>query len=150
MTVFKPKVDTLIDMMANPLEKRSKEALAEACGFHPKTVYRLQKQPEFQEAVRERMHRYVGTNLPRVFATLFQLVEDKKSIKAAELLLKAAGELGGPAVNVTTNVTQRTADEATEDLSERAAEILRRRSEALDEQPRQRSSRTIKPDEELN
>jgi hypothetical protein len=100
---FNPKVEALIDLMANPLEKRTKEALAEAVGYHPKHVYRLQRDPDFREAVQERMRSYLGVNLPRVYATLFKLATDQDDIKAAELLLKAAGELGTPGVNVTTN-----------------------------------------------
>ena len=81
-------------------------------GYHSKHVYRLQREPDFREAVQERMRAYLGINLPRVYATLFTLATDRNDIKAAELLLKAAGELGASGVNVTTTVTQANATDA--------------------------------------
>ena len=106
MEYFKPKVEALIELMANPLEKRTKEALAESVGLSRKHVYKLQKDKDFQEAIRTRMRQYLSVNLPRVYATLFQLATDEKDVQACRLLLQAAGELGDKGVHVVTNVTQ--------------------------------------------
>jgi len=112
-TLFKPKVQNVIEALANPLETRTKEQISEDCGYHAKSIFRLQKQPAFREAVRQRLTENVGTNLYAVFATLFNLAR-QGDLKACELLLKSAGVLApdGSRTTVTIGDTNRLADDS--------------------------------------
>ena len=99
---FTEKELLLIELLANPLDKRSKEAKARACGYGKKTVYRLQKKDGWKQAVYTRMKENVEGLLPAVYGSLFHQAKAGDT-KAAELILKAAGEIitGGGQINQT-------------------------------------------------
>ena len=103
---FSPKESSLIDLLGDPSDGRSKEEKARAVGYKGKTVYWLQKnRAGFNDAVYRRMREALQANLPAVYASL--LIRAKRGdVRAVELLLRAAGEIQSGATTVTTNVVQ--------------------------------------------
>ncbi len=104
---FSPAENALIDLLANPLDPRTKDEKSEACGYHAKHIYWLQKHRiDFNDAVRTRMSEYVKSNLPRVYSQLFALADRARStkdrLKAIEIIFKATGDI------LPANVSQQT------------------------------------------
>jgi hypothetical protein len=115
----------LIELLADVTDKRTKEDKCEAVGFTPKYVYVLLRNPDFREAVTERIRSNISIDsLPRILGRLAQQAVEQDTKNAAELVLKALGVIapGGGQVNVT-NVQQR------EDNNESFAERLHERFE---------------------
>ena len=104
---FTPKELTLIDLLADPTDARTKDEKCEAVGFHRKQVYWLQKNRDgFNNAVYERLTRYVKSNLPKTYAQLFGIADRARStkdrLKAIEIIFKATGDI------LPANVSQQT------------------------------------------
>ncbi len=96
----------LIELLADLSDKRSKQEKAREAGFHPKSVFRLLKREDFRQAIVERVRANLDVDLTKVYRMLVDLAVNEKSVKAAELLLKASGHIQqGGQVNVT-NVRQ--------------------------------------------
>ncbi len=94
----------LIELLADLDDTRSKDEKSVAAGYAAKHIYRLQKDPHFAGAVYQRMKSHLRINLLRVYQSLLERAANG-DIKAAELILKSAGEIQS-GVNVQTNVMQ--------------------------------------------
>lgn len=98
----------LIDLLSDVTDPRTKEQKCLAAGFaHPKTVYKFLKDQDFKTVLMQRTREAAGVNLSAVYGRLYRIVESDKSaresIRAAELLLRASGEItagGNQVVNV--------------------------------------------------
>jgi phage terminase small subunit len=118
---FSEREAALVELLADLGDKQTKEQKAKAAGYHPKTVYRLLRRPEIREAIQTRVRQNLGVDLARVFAVLVEAAVSG-NIKAAELLLKAAGYIQAPTQSNTVNVSP-TSDEGFADrLRDRFAE----------------------------
>lgn len=106
--------EALIELLADVSDGRTKLEKCAAAGYkNSREIYRLQRQPEFRQAVLDRMRAHVGTNLPLVYRRLFLIAEtgtDRDAIKACDALLKAAGEIASVTTAQVVNVTQSNAE----------------------------------------
>jgi hypothetical protein len=68
--------EALVELLADPTDPRSKLEKAKAAGYASgREVYRLQRQPEFRQAVLDRLRDNLGTSLPLVYSRLFRIAE---------------------------------------------------------------------------
>ena len=109
----------LVELLADIGDNRTKEAKCQSVGYAEKTVYRLQRKPEFKEAIRQRIAASLSTNLPKVYRTLVDLATRGRSVKAAELLLKASGHIQSGGQTNVTNIAQQKTDDDDESFVER-------------------------------
>ena len=104
--VWNEKELALIELLADPLDRRTKKQKSEAVGHHETWVFECQKRPAFVAEVRRRMQENVGANLPAVYSRLLGIALNappKDALRACELLLKAVGDIlpGGVAIQQT-------------------------------------------------
>lgn len=102
MEQFTEREQALIVMLADLSDRRTKEEKSEAAGFNRKEVFRKQRSQDFRQAVIELARDNLAVDLAGVYRMLIHEACENKNIKAAELLLKATGEVqSGHNVNTT-------------------------------------------------
>jgi len=110
-----PRREALIELLADPHDRRTKEQKALVAGYKSgKEVFRLQRQPEFRQAVLARLREHLGVNLAAVYRRLFHIAEtgtDAAAIRACDSLLRAAGEIASGSTTQVVNVKQTAADD---------------------------------------
>lgn len=137
---FNEREARLVEMLADICDGRSKEAKAEACGYHPKTVYRILKRADVCERITARVKENVRADSARVYRALFDEC-DKGNVRACEAILRALGDISANVV--TTNIT--TLSEArNEDF---AARLRDRDAERREEYQRVGGAGVVKQDE---
>ena len=105
----------LIESLADVTDTRSKEDRAVDIGYSLKYVYQLQHDDRFVQAVRDRSRQLLGLNLPRVYAGLVKAAAGG-DVRAAELLLKACGEIESGGAKQVVNVNQNSGPDFAESL----------------------------------
>ena len=84
----------LLDSVADLQDRRSKDEKCRDAGMHCKRIYWLQKHRKgWNEAVIARMREGLLQNLPSVYSAILGKIHKKGDLKAAELYLRAAGEI---------------------------------------------------------
>ena len=107
---------SLIESLADITDTRSKEDRAKELGYSKNYVYQLHMRDDFIQAVRDRSRQLLGLNLPRVYAGLVKSAAGG-DVKAAELLLKACGEIESGGAKQVVHVNQTAGDDLAARLS---------------------------------
>jgi len=129
----------LIELLADPYDTRSKDEKSKAVGFAPKTVYSKMKQPHFVRALTircdERVEELKRDARPQVIRALIdrssgRRTDDVDANRAAELVLKVTGDIGG-GPTIINKVTANSGTSEGSTLCERLDSVAKRRARVL-------------------
>lgn len=127
---WSPKVQALIELLADPSDLRSLTEKAAEVGITRVWASRIQNDPEVDALVTMNRRAALRGRLNRVYAKLEEKVEQggRDCVNAARLILQSTGDIQ-TGLNVITNVTQ--VNVSDDDREKRIAQVRANRLAAL-------------------
>lgn len=111
---------------------KTKTAVAEAVGVSRKSLYKWLKDPLFNRELKAQIRRNVGDQVPNVLKAMADAAITEKNAKAAEIILKAFGDIITDQVEV--DQTLRTGNDVdVQAIVERAKQIRKRNRKQSEE-----------------
>lgn len=124
-----PKQMLLAELVADPLDKRTKEEKCKEAGFGNNRIYDLQKKPEFMEYVTLRTNELLQVLRPMAIQGLAHEMLNARGSRDRQSacigLLKVSGDIGGQNINISTTVnnTKKLEDSLPEWRKDRGLEV---------------------------